>query len=71
VAFAALTASPGAYAHYQRRPAAGEAHTAALRNLFNRLLGCRYHCLQTRQLDREIAAFARHERGSGQARLDA
>jgi transposase len=70
-AFAALTASPGAYAHYRRRRVVGDAHTAALRNLFNRLLGCLYHCLQTRQLYRETAAFARHDSGSGQARLDA
>jgi transposase len=48
-AFAALTASPGAHDHYQRRRAAGDAHAAALRNLFNRLLGCLHHCLQTRQ----------------------
>ena len=53
-AFAALTASPGAYAHYQRPRATGDAHTAALRNSFNRLLGC----LQTGQLCRETAAFA-------------
>jgi transposase len=56
-AFAALTASPGAHAHYQRRRATGDAHTAALRNLFNRLLGCLHHCLQTRQLYKETAAF--------------
>jgi transposase len=36
-AFAAPTASPGAYAHHQRRRAAGDAHPAALRNLFNRV----------------------------------
>jgi hypothetical protein len=57
-AFAALTASPGAYAHYQRPRATGDAHTAALRNSFNRLLGCLHHCLQTGQLCRETAAFA-------------
>jgi transposase len=57
-AFAALTASPGARGHYQRRRAAGDAHTAALRNLFNRLLGCLHHCLQTRQPYQENAAFA-------------
>jgi transposase len=56
-AFSALTASPGARAHYQRRRAGGEAHTAALRNLFNRLLGCLHHCLQTHQLYREEVAF--------------
>lgn len=57
-AFSALTASPGARAHYQRRRAAGDAHTAALRNLFNRLLGCLHHCLQTRQRYNEHRAFA-------------
>ena len=57
-AFAALTASPGAAAHYQRRRAAGDAHPAALRNLFNRLLGCLHHCLQTQQPYQEHAAFA-------------
>jgi transposase len=57
-AFAALTASPGANAHYQRRRAAGDAHAAALRNLFNRLLGCLHHCLQTKQPYQEHAAFA-------------
>ena len=34
--------------HYDRRRAGGERHTAALRNLFNKLLGCLYHCLQNR-----------------------
>ena len=45
-AFAALTASPGSRAHYDRRREAGDRHTAAQRNLFNRLLGCLWHCLQ-------------------------
>ncbi|SCF20601.1 Transposase IS116/IS110/IS902 family protein [Micromonospora viridifaciens] len=57
-AFSALTASPGARRHYQRRRAAGDAHTAALRNLFNRLLGCLHHCLQTGQFYQEHIAFA-------------
>ncbi|MCA1699131.1 MAG: hypothetical protein LC790_09625, partial [Actinobacteria bacterium] len=35
--------------HYDRRRAAGDKHTAAMRNLFNRFLGCLYHCLQTGQ----------------------
>jgi hypothetical protein len=47
-AFAALTASPGARAHYDRRKAAGDRHVAAQRNLFNRLLGCLHHCLHHR-----------------------
>ena len=48
-AFAALTASPGARAHYDRRRDAGDRHTAAQRNLFNRLLGFLHHCLATGQ----------------------
>jgi transposase len=56
-AFAALTASPGARAHYDRRRDAGDRHTAAQRNLFNRLLGCLHHCLATRQHYNETTAF--------------
>jgi transposase len=56
-AFAALTASPGARAHYDRRRAAGDRHAAALRNLNNRLLGCLHHCLQTGQRYDEATAF--------------
>lgn len=44
-AFSALTASPGARAHYDRRRKTKDRHTAAQRNLFNRLLGCLHHCL--------------------------
>jgi transposase len=56
-AFAALTASPGARAHYDRRKDAGDRHTAALRNLYNRFLGCLHHCLATRQHYDETTAF--------------
>ena len=56
-AFAALTASPGARAHYDRRRDKGERHTAAQRNLFNRLLGCRWHCLQAGRHYDEATAF--------------
>ncbi len=56
-AFSALTASPGARAHYQRRRTAGDNHNAALRNLFNRLLGCLHHCLTTDRRYRERVAF--------------
>ena len=56
-AFAALTASPGARAHYDRRREAGDRHTAAQRNLFNRLLGCLHHCLATGQHYNETTAF--------------
>jgi len=56
-AFAALTASPGARAHYDRRKDAGDRHTAAQRNLFNRLLGCLWHCLQAGCHYDEATAF--------------
>ena len=56
-AFSALTASPGARAHYDRRRDAGDRHAAALRNLFGRLLGCLHHCLTTGQHYDEATAF--------------
>jgi transposase len=56
-AFTALTASPGARAHYDRRKTTGDRHVAAQRNLFNRLIGCLYHCLKTRQHYNESIAF--------------
>ena len=56
-AFAALTASPGARAHYDRRKAAGDRHVAAQRNLFNRLLGCLHHCLAASTQYDEATAF--------------
>ncbi|MFD5430394.1 IS110 family transposase [Streptomyces sp. NPDC127084] len=48
-AFAALR-SCEPRAHYDRRRDGGERHTPALRNLFNKLLGCLYHCLHNRTL---------------------
>jgi transposase len=57
-AFAALTASPGANAHYRRRREHGDWHNAAQRHLLNRFLGQLHHCLQTRQLFDEQRAFA-------------
>ena len=56
-AFSALTASPGARAHYDRRKDAGDRHAAAQRNLFGRLLGCLHHCLITGQHYDETIAF--------------
>ena len=56
-AFSALTASPGARAHYDRRRDAGDRHAAAERNLFGRLLGCLHHCLATGQHYDEATAF--------------
>ncbi len=56
-AFAALTASPGTRAHYDRRRHAGDRHAAAQRNLFARLPGCLHHCLTTGQSYDETTAF--------------
>lgn len=56
-AFAALTHSPGARQHYDRRRARGERHAAALRNLYNRFLGQLYHCLATGRPYAEHRAF--------------
>jgi len=55
--FAALTASPGARARYDRRKDAGDRHAAAQRNLFARMLGCLHHCLLTGQHYDEATAF--------------
>lgn len=57
-AFASISASPGAGAHYRRRRERGDWHAAAQRNLFNRMLGQLYHCLQTGQHFDEQRAFA-------------
>jgi transposase len=57
-AFAALTASPGAKVHYRRRrDKHGDWHAAALRHLFNRLVGQIYHCLQHGERYDETLAF--------------
>ncbi|MGW0772042.1 IS110 family transposase [Streptomyces sp. NPDC002676] len=56
-AFASLRASVGANAHYRRRREHGDWHAAAQRNLFNRMIGQLYHCLQHRKLFDENTAF--------------
>ena len=56
-AFSALTASPGARAHYDRRREDGDRHAAAQRHLFGRMLGCLHHCLATGQDYDEATAF--------------
>ncbi len=48
-AFAALTWSPGARAHYDRRRALGDHHNAALRNVANKLIGRMWWCLEHNQ----------------------
>ncbi|MEU9421259.1 IS110 family transposase [Streptomyces sp. NPDC048272] len=57
-AFASITASPGAKAHYRRRrDNHGDWHAAAQRNLFNRMLGQLYYCLQHHTVFDEQTAF--------------
>ncbi|MFD9115248.1 IS110 family transposase, partial [Streptomyces bottropensis] len=56
-AFASLRPSAGANAHYRRRRETGDWHAAAQRNLFNRMLGQLYHCLQHHELFDEQTAF--------------
>ena len=59
-AFSALTASPGARAHHDRRKDTGDRHAGALRNLFGRLLGGLHHCLITGQHYDQATAFPAH-----------
>ena len=56
-AFSAISASPGARAHHDRRRDAGDKLAGALRNLFGRLTGCLHHCLITGQHYDEATAF--------------
>jgi transposase len=56
-AFVAAAHSPGARALYYHRREHGDRHAAALRNVFNRLIGCLYHYLQTGQAYDETKAF--------------
>lgn len=64
-AFSALSSSPGARAHYDRRKEHGDRHSAAQRNLFKRLLGCLHHCLQNRVHYDESMAFSQAIHRSG------
>jgi transposase len=56
-AFIAISNSPGARRHYDRRREHGDRHATALRHLFNRYLGCLHHCLTTRKPYDENIAF--------------
>jgi len=56
-AFNAITRSPGARAHYDRRRKAGDYHNAALRNLANKLLGRLWWCLAHDELWNENTAW--------------
>jgi len=56
-AFASLTRSPGARAHYDRRRAAGDHHNAALRNTANKLVARMWWCLANNELWDDAAAW--------------
>lgn len=59
-AFAALKASPGARAYYDRQRARGAGHNPALRQLANRLVGILHGCLKTGTLYDETTAWSHH-----------
>ena len=56
-AFAALTSSPGARAHYDRQRDRGATHHQALRALANRLVGILHGCLTHHRHYNEIIAW--------------
>jgi transposase len=56
-AFSAAARPSPAREHYLRRREHGDGHPAALRHLFNRMLGQLHHCLQTGQRYDPIKAF--------------
>ncbi len=60
-AFAMLTKSPGARAHYDRRRAASDSHNAALRKLANKNSGLLWRCLQHDQPWDDDTAWPTHE----------
>ncbi|MFG1761686.1 IS110 family RNA-guided transposase, partial [Micromonospora echinofusca] len=58
-AFAAIPRPGPSKEHYDSRRARGDGHAAALRHLFNRMLGQLHHCLQTGQTYDPVKAFGR------------
>ncbi len=63
-AFAALTASPGARAYYDRQRARGATHHQALRALGNRLVGVLHGCLRHHLTYNENTAWGAHNQTS-------
>jgi Transposase IS116/IS110/IS902 family len=59
-AFAALNASPGARAYYDKQRARGAEHNPALRQLANRLVGILHGCLKTGTPYDETTAWQQH-----------
>jgi len=61
-AFASLRASPGARGYYDQLRGRGKTHSAALRQLGNRLVGILHGCLKTGTCYNEHTAWGRHPR---------
>jgi hypothetical protein len=59
-AFCALNASPGARAYYDELRSRGMNHHAALRQLFNRVVGILHGCLKTSNTYDEHTAWTTH-----------
>jgi len=57
---AALVHDLACRSYYQARRRTGDRHVGAQRNLFNKLLGKLYHCLQTNQRYDSATAFPNH-----------
>ncbi len=69
-AFNAITRSPGARAHYDRRRASGDYHNAALQNLANKLIGRLWWCLVHDQPWDENTAWPSADTAQNSAPLD-
>lgn len=52
-----MRVSPGANAQYKRRRERGDWHAGTQQQLFNRMIGQLYHCMQSRQPFDEQHAF--------------
>jgi len=61
-AFASLRASPGARGYYDQLRGRGKTHSAALRQLGNRLVGILHGCLKTGTCYNEHTAWGHHPR---------
>lgn len=66
-AYATITRSTGARAHYDRRRAVGDHHNAALRNLANKLIGRLWWCMINNQPWDDNAAWPDHATAREQA----
>jgi transposase len=66
-AFATIARTGPPKDHYDQRRAHGDRHAAALRHLFNRMIGQLHHCLQSRQLYDPVRAFPSRQTDVGVA----